>query len=53
MSCRICEEEPIITYMRIGNGNVEVRGCEEHLRELIRVYRKGSEEEIAKERSKE
>lgn len=35
MSCRVCEEEPIQTYIRVGNGNVMVAGCEKHLKELI------------------
>lgn len=39
MSCIKCEEEPIETYVRVGNGNVMVVGCEEHLRELIKKLR--------------
>lgn len=42
MSCAECEEHPIITYVRVGKANVEIRGCEEHLRELIEIYRRGS-----------
>ena len=35
MSCQKCEENPIETYIRVGNGNVMVVGCEEHLKELM------------------
>lgn len=43
MSCSKCEEEPIQTYIRVGKANVAVMGCEEHLKELIEIYRKGLE----------
>lgn len=39
MSCRVCEEEPIQTYIRVGNGNVMVAGCEKHLKELFAKLR--------------
>ena len=45
MSCKICEDEPIFTYVRIGNGNVEIRGCADHLSELIRLLRVANEKE--------
>lgn len=45
MSCKKCEDEPLRTYIRIGNGNVEIRGCEEHLKRLIRLVRLGMEYE--------
>lgn len=43
MSCKKCEEKPIETYVRIGNGNVKIIGCMEHLRELIRKLRGNKE----------
>lgn len=48
MSCKNCEENPIETYVRIGNGNVMIVGCEQHLRELITKLR-NSKKEGAKE----
>lgn len=42
MSCTKCEEEPIQTWVRIGNGNVMVVGCQKHLRELMEILRKNS-----------
>lgn len=39
MSCKICEENPIKTYVRVGNGNVMIVGCEKHLRELLAKLR--------------
>jgi len=44
MSCSKCEEEPIQTYVRVGNGDVMIVGCEKHLRELLAKLRKGGEE---------
>jgi hypothetical protein len=45
MSCVYCEaaqEKPRTTaYIRVGNANVEITGCEKHLGELIDIYRKG------------
>lgn len=41
VSCNKCEEEPIQTYIRVGKANVAIMGCEEHLKELIEIYRKG------------
>lgn len=45
MSCKKCEENPITTYVRVGNGNVEITGCEEHLRMLINKLRNARSEE--------
>lgn len=45
MSCKDCEENPVVTYVRIGNGNVQVIGCLKHLRELIEKLRRSKEEE--------
>jgi len=45
MSCKNCEESPIETYVRVGNGNVRIVGCEKHLRELIMKLRNSKEEE--------
>lgn len=45
MSCKNCEENPIETYVRVGNGNVMIVGCEKHLRELIMKLRNSKEEE--------
>lgn len=42
MSCPNCEkiqEEGIVTYIRIGNGNVMVSGCDKHLREMFEMLR--------------
>lgn len=44
MSCKNCEENPVETYVRIGNGNVKIVGCVEHLRELIDKLRNSKEE---------
>ena len=41
MSCKKCEENPIETYVRVDNANIMVVGCEEHLRRLIELLRKG------------
>lgn len=43
MSCKYCEESPIETYVRIGNGNVMIVGCVKHLRELIDKLRLADE----------
>lgn len=48
MSCKNCEENPVETYVRIGNGNVMIVGCVEHLRELIMKLRGDKEEEMTK-----
>lgn len=45
MSCQSCELEPIITYVRIDNANVEIRGCEKHLKRLLELVRRGLEDE--------
>lgn len=44
MSCKKCEEEPVETYIRVGDGNVMIVGCVEHLRELIVKLRSAKEE---------
>ena len=41
MSCQVCEETPIVTYVRVGNGNVQIAGCEKHLKQLIEELRNG------------
>lgn len=41
MSCKKCEDNPIETYVRVDNANIMVIGCEEHLRRLIELLRKG------------
>lgn len=41
MSCTKCETEPIETYVRVGNGNVKIVGCEPHLYQLIEQNRRG------------
>lgn len=43
MSCNKCEDAPIQTYMRVGKADVMIEGCEDHLRGMLRVYRKGLE----------
>lgn len=45
MSCKICEKNPIESYVRIGNGNVKIVGCEKHLRELIDKLRNSAEKD--------
>lgn len=45
MSCKNCEENPVESYVRIGNGNVMIVGCVKHLRELIDKLRNSKEEE--------
>ena len=45
MSCKNCEENPVETYVRIGNGNVKIVGCVNHLRELIMILRSSKEKE--------
>jgi hypothetical protein len=39
MSCIVCDETPVSTYVRVQNGNVEITGCKEHLTELLRLLR--------------
>lgn len=45
MSCKDCEENPVESYVRIGNGNVMIVGCVKHLRELIEKLRGSKEKE--------
>jgi hypothetical protein len=35
MSCIKCEENPIVTYYRWERANIQLVGCEEHLRGMI------------------
>jgi hypothetical protein len=46
MSCLDCENAQDSyngnVYVRVGNGNVEVIGCEKHTKELIEKLRKAS-----------
>lgn len=42
MSCRACENDPKVTYVRVGPANVEIAGCEEHLGQLIEQLRAGA-----------
>lgn len=38
MSCRNCDEkqdEPMSAYYRWKNANIEMRGCDKHLREVF------------------
>lgn len=56
MSCQACEDAQQLadvkevtglvqaTYVRIGNGNVLVSGCVEHLAELIKRLREAHKE---------
>lgn len=39
MSCNACETKPDTTYVRVDTANVEIRGCPDHLRKLINIYR--------------
>ena len=51
MSCRDCEAQqelafnknisksPPIGYLRVGNSNVAIVGCDKHLKELIDKFR--------------
>lgn len=41
MSCVRCETPELETFIRIGNANVMIVGCEIHLKELIRLVRIG------------
>lgn len=45
MACSICEKDPATTYIRIGDGDVRVTGCMEHLKELVRLIRVAHETE--------
>lgn len=45
MSCRACEDDAVTAYIRVGNGNVEVVGCTDHLRLLIERNRSAIEAE--------
>lgn len=53
MSCRDCEavqdradrgEPHFESYVRVGNGNVRILGCREHLRQLLEQLRRGEPE---------
>jgi len=45
VSCLKCEDNPegsqLRTYVRIGNANVEISGCNSHLAELLRLLKIG------------
>lgn len=47
MSCRDCEQfqaQPERTsYVKVGTGNVEIRGCRKHLGELLHLVERGRE----------
>lgn len=48
MSCQVCEDNQEVgmgTFVRIGKANVQILGCEEHLKELIRLLRVALEAE--------
>lgn len=60
MSCLACEtaqgmnvapnalgELMGFTYVRVGVSNILIAGCNEHLRELILIFRKGLKSENA------
>jgi len=43
MSCKACrkaQEHLSAAYFRWGNANIELRGCDRHLREVINALRK-------------
>ena len=42
MSCEACEVDYLTTYVRVGNGNVEIAGCKVHLAELLRRLNAGN-----------
>lgn len=48
MTCKKCEDEPIVSYVRIDEANVEIIGCEKHLKRLIELLRLGIYFEIRK-----
>lgn len=41
MSCKNCEDKPVVSYVRIDEANVEFIGCEKHLKRLINLLRSG------------
>lgn len=44
MNCQNCEKSQDfttmngVTYVRVGNGNVAIIGCNEHLKQLLDAY---------------
>jgi hypothetical protein len=51
MSCDKCEQiqedGKLKAYIRIGNANVEIVGCQDHLRDLIDLVRLGRGQPIS------
>lgn len=48
MSCIKCEEfqdSDKTSYFRWKNANIEIRGCEEHLREIFEMMRENRRKE--------
>ena len=52
MSCQACEDAQEsadrggphqVAYVRVGNGNVRITGCPEHIEQLIEQLRQGKE----------
>lgn len=41
MSCLNCDNNPVTTFVRVGNGDVKIAGCQKHLRQLIKQNRLG------------
>jgi hypothetical protein len=48
MGCGLCKNEPRITYFRWKNANIEIHGCEIHLREIIQVLRDAQQKNFEK-----
>ena len=46
MSCKDCEKERNIVYVRWKNANIEMIGCKKHLKEIINVLRTKKQEII-------
>lgn len=42
MSCQLCETEPVVTYVRVENANVQIVGCVKHLKVLLDNYNAGT-----------
>lgn len=43
MSCQRCDAGEIETFVRVGNGNVKIVGCHEHLQVLLEQNRRGTQ----------
>lgn len=37
INCKIAQENDIVSYVRIGNANVLVSGCDKHLNEMFEL----------------